>query len=124
MRLKVNLFRFIDIGHNCFNSTIVRLKGEGRDACLQSFFMFQFYDSAIKRQSLKLLFLLIIFGFNSMIVRLKGSFLMPNDVLLGFQFYDSPIKSLAEANGDGSIAGFNFMIVRLKASQKRTATGQ
>ena len=55
---------------------------------------FQFYDSPIKRLLQFMYEHPILFGFNSMIVRLKGIYFCGNAGDFLFQFYDSPIKSV------------------------------
>ena len=56
-----------------------------------------------------------------MIVRLKEHVREnPNPRHTRFQFYDSPIKSIAVAAKKETSASFNSMIVRLKASLKRS----
>ena len=58
-----------------------------------------------------------LFRFNSMIVRLKV-FVVAGGVnkIPPFQFYDSPIKRLENAEQAARIVSFNSMIVRLKES--------
>ena len=72
---------------------IVRLKDINIHITVFASFMFQFYDSPIKRHMFSP-GAYIFARFNSMIVRLKdvvSEFALGKDVL--FQFYDSPIKS-------------------------------
>ena len=54
-------------------------------------------------------------SFNSMIVRLKVVIDILRNVMLMFQFYDSPIKSVSNVLILQNDISFNSMIVRLKA---------
>ena len=56
-----------------FNSMIVRLKGDQVCEIFVNVFVFQFYDSPIKRTAEASLTSRSFFCFNSMIVRLKGA---------------------------------------------------
>ena len=75
---------------------IVRLKGKSLRNGSPSHPMFQFYDSPIKSLPAPVC-LSILYGFNSMIVRLKDQHhILSPATSEWFQFYDSPIKSTFE----------------------------
>ena len=102
VRLKVAIGRSHIRCHPCFNSIVVRLKGQADTASDRHGERFQFHSGSIKRYVAENCMLLKFRGFNSIVVRLKG---IQQAWWILF-----------------TLCGFNSIVVRLKGDYGKAGT--